>query len=269
MYSVERSPYSVIRTDIGTTGDVNSTPTGCLHGRRRFLAISCLVAVAAAIRLAFQQHLSWNNSSSPNGIPELIEIGLPPPVVLGIISDEELKSRTWGNATSKSLEFDPEENSTETTSANLRRMCPRWSPEFADRFAQRCGHWLALISEWDRREIPDYRGSAVYTCANFQDETECHGWGDRLTGMLGVFIQAIMTQRNFRVHFNGLHSLFAPCAFKSKQAAWGDHASNKEYLMMRNEKCRPTKYDECSAVANINKCEKPSSPLIYPDLNRA
>jgi len=79
-----------------------------------------------------------------------------------------------------------------------------WSPRFAARYQQQCGHWLMALAALPRATD---KAPAAYACVN---PAMCQGLGDRLSGMQGVFNIALQTQRPFRADWSGLSDLFAP-----------------------------------------------------------
>jgi len=66
------------------------------------------------------------------------------------------------------------------------------------RFTDRCQFWISEMAEWEKKAKAN--GPATYMCT---DQSQCHGLGDRLGGVVGAFNFAMHQHRPFRMAWHG------------------------------------------------------------------
>lgn len=128
----------------------------------------------------------------------------------------------------------------------LGQACPAWSPSFVSRFREQCGFWYKLLLDWEEQvtaNSPDF----VYRCL---EQSKCHGWADRVSGMLSVFYSAMLFQGKFHVRMKDeASSFFDPCLLSRNETNWHRNPTGKissEVCSMKDSSaCEPWTTDHC------------------------
>ena len=170
------------------------------------------------------------------------------PNPLTSIGEGQGSEKTKGTSLSKSaLAF----------SKTIGERCPAWSAAFRESYVEKCGFWFDLYLDWAQKSLG--KKSVGYLCL---DERRCHGLGDRLAGIQGIFNAALEAKRPLKVGWKGLDSLFQSCLFGNVSGAqWGHDLRVKPHGCMYDHPsaCIPT-------LSQTLHC--PDSPVWFENSDR-
>jgi hypothetical protein len=85
--------------------------------------------------------------------------------------------------------------------------CEYWTRHVREQFPTQCKYWMETINDWEA-SVKESRHQVAYYC---NGDSTCHGWGDRLAGMLAAFFKATSSNAAFRIGHEYLPKLFKPC----------------------------------------------------------
>jgi len=142
-------------------------------------------------------------------------------------------------------------------SDSIPALCPNWPAAFTSEFRARCQYWLSELAAWELHVKPG-AGPATYVC---DDESRCHGLGDRMGGVIGALNVAIHEKRPFRMAWAGVSQFFEPCLLRGMAANWA-HSGKPPTRGCRAE------YTQTCSVFGI-ACMSNNAPRIYENLDRA
>jgi len=142
-------------------------------------------------------------------------------------------------------------------SDSIPALCPNWPAAFTSEFRERCQYWLSEFAAWELYAKPG-AGPATYVC---NDESRCHGLGDRMGGVIGALNVAIHEKRPFRMAWAGVSQFFEPCLLRSVAANWA-HSGKPP-----TRGCRADYTQTCSVFGVT--CASNNAPRIYENLDRA
>ena len=131
--------------------------------------------------------------------------------------------------------------------------CTYWSESFRKKYSDTCGYWIDVYNKWERRV--DYKSlrQVAYFCSG---TSMCHGWGDRVAGMLASFHKALDDGVQFRIGHDYLSNLFNPCVVGSNRRVtnWAKNKFRKPIGMceVRNVACSTFMGTHCSNPSIIS-----------------